>query len=445
MRTYDTIIIGAGPGGYELAVRLVQRGEKVAVIERDRLGGTCLNRGCIPTKCLCATAETAVVAEHAAQFGIETTSVTVNFEKAAERMHSVVNELREGVASVLSGAELIEGEAVLAQGNRVIVGDSQYSAPRIVIATGSKPARLSIPGAELAITSDELLTLTSLPESAVIIGGGVIGMEFASILSALGTEVTVVEYCKEILPPFDPEIARRLRTALTRRGIKIVTGASVKTISRVSGLLRVEWEGKRGSGFAEADQVIMAVGRRPVVPEGCADAGVNIDSKGFIITDEKMATSAQGIYAIGDVNGRCMLAHAAVAQGNVVFDPEQYSFDTSRVPSVVFTLPEAASVGALPAQLDMNGTEYAVSKATYAANGKAQAMGQTDGMVKIIYAPSTGKVLGVSAVGAHASDLIAEASLLIGTGMTVSDFNRTVISAHPTLSEILARALDVHF
>lgn len=158
-----------------------------------------------------------------------------------------------------------------------------------------------------------------------------------------------------------------------------------------------------------------------------------------------MATSAQGIYAIGDVNGRCMLAHAAVAQGNVVFDPEQYSFDTSRVPSVVFTLPEAASVGALPAQLDMNGTEYAVSKATYAANGKAQAMGQTDGMVKIIYAPSTGKVLGVSAVGAHASDLIAEASLLIGTGMTVSDFNRTVISAHPTLSEILARALDVHF
>ena len=438
MTTFDNIIIGAGPGGYELAACLASQGETVAVVERDHLGGTCLNRGCIPTKCLVATAEKVMSAKNADAFGCSIPEITVDYAKAIERMRSVVAGLREGVAAELKGCTVIQGEARLASGRKIEVDGEEYEASkRLVIATGSRPATLPIPGAELAMSSDDALAMDSLPSSVVIIGGGVIGMEFASVFSALGAKVTVVEFCKEILPPFDPELAKRLRTALSRRGIDIVVGAAVNKIEQKDGHLAVTYTGKRGDVTIEAEKAIMAVGRRPVVPEGTEEAGVQLTSKGFIAVDSLMRTNLDGVYAIGDVNGQLMLAHAAIAQGKVVAFEDEKLFNPYRVPSIVFTHPEVAQVGMTPAQLQENGLEFTPVKHLYASNGKAQAMGQAEGFVKFLTLDKHhGQVAGVSIIGAHAADLIAEATMIATDRLSLKDVAKRYIHAHPTLSEL---------
>lgn len=440
--THDIIIIGAGPGGYETAVSAARRGLKVALIERGELGGTCLNRGCIPTKTLCRSAEVAVNMREAAAFGVELPegNVSINYAAIAQRKDDVVAQLRSGVAELLKGVEVIKGEASFVSPGEVSVDGVVYSAPRIIIATGSAPARLPIPGAELAMTSDELLAMTSLPASVVIIGAGVIGLEFASVINAFGVKVTVVEFCREVLPPFDAEVAKRLRMSLKRRGIDILTDTRVTSIEPG---MKVTCVAKGKEKTIEAEAVLMAVGRRPVLPPGLEAMGVSLN-RGAVVVNDAMEVQWDNpgvagdtkLYAIGDVNGRCMLAHAATAQGEIVLG-EKRNLDV--IPSAVFTMPECAMVGLTEEQCVARGLEVKIGKATFRANGKAVAMGETDGMVKIISEASTGRLLGCHICGPHAADLVQEAATVMTAGLpavTIAD----AIHSHPTLGETVRDA-----
>ena len=435
MQEFDNIIIGAGPGGYELAAALSHKGESVLVVERDKLGGTCLNRGCIPTKALCASVNAVLNARFAPVLGVDTGDVSVDYGRVVARMAEVVGGLREGVAGLLGGCEVVNGDAEFCGPKTIKIGEEKYTARRIVIATGSTPAVLNIPGAELAMTSDDALWMDTLPSSIVVIGGGVIGMELASIFNALGTKVTVVEFCKEILPTVDPEIAKRLRTTMSRRGIDIICGAAVEKIDREGDTLQVTYAGKKGVVTVGAERVVMAVGRRPVVPRGFEG---EITPKGFIKVDGLMQTSIAGVYAVGDVNGLLMLAHAAYAQGRVVLHADAGMFNADNVPSVVFTSPEVASVGPSAEDLAGRGQTFHVVKRLFASNGKACADGHSEGVVKFLVSDVDNTVLAVTIIGHHASELITEAAVFVTDRVDVSTIASHYIHPHPTLSEIFA-------
>ncbi len=427
MISADLIIIGGGPGGYETAIEAAAAGLDVILFERGEVGGTCLNRGCIPTKALCRSAEVLDTVKDAATYGVDVTGFTPDYSRAHKRMEEVVTMLRDGVAASLAKVNVINAEATLNADRRVEAAGETYEAPRIIIATGSKPAALPIPGADLAMTSDDLLKLDTLPAGICIIGGGVIGMEFASILNSFGVAVTVVEYCKEILPPFDTDIAKRLRSQLSRKGIKFILGAAVTSIAPG---MTVTYNGKKGEATIEAEAVLMATGRRPVFPDGLEEAGVDFTPKGIITADD-MSTTAPGIYAIGDVNGRCMLAHAATAQGRVVLGEK---IDLDVIPSAVFTHPEVAMVGLTQAQAIDRYDAVEVKSIMYGTSGKAVAMGEPMGLVKMLIVKD--KVVGCSILGAHASDLIQEAALAMAAGLSVDAIADTV-HAHPTLCELM--------
>lgn len=431
MKQYDLIIIGSGPGGQEAAARAVAQGKSVALIEKGLLGGTCLNRGCIPTKCLCAAAERLWSANHSQDFGIECTDVKGDFGIAARRAREVVDSIRNDVASSFGDIDVFEGEARVAEGRTVVVGASFLKGREIIIATGSKPAPFPAEGAEYVEDSDAFLQRESLPARVAIVGGGVIGLEFASVIAAFGSEVTVLEYCSEILPGFDPEVAKRLRSYLGRHGVKFAVGAKVIAVEKDTECLTVRYQAKGKELSVLTDAVISATGRRPVLPEGLADAGVKINERGFIETDDKFATTAQGIYAIGDVNGRCMLAHAASAQAKVVIS----NCTPGVIPAVVFTNPECASVGD---RVTDNDSLKSV-KMPYSANGKALASGEADGFVKLVFT-TDGIIRGCQAVGAHAGDLIGIATLAIDSKMTVFDLADNTVAAHPTFAELLQSA-----
>lgn len=434
----DLIIIGAGPGGYETAAAAARQGLKVTLIEKSDLGGTCLNRGCIPTKALCASASRILALQDAAAFGVEISQWKADFAAAAARMRQVVSGLREGVAMELSKVEIVSGTARLAStGPSVWVGEDRYMADRLIISTGSVPSLLPIPGAHLAMTSDTLLALDTLPPSIAVIGGGVIGMEFASILAAFGVEVTVLEFCKEILPPFDRDVAKRLRSLMSRRGIRIVTDARVTSIAEAAGsTVEVAYEAKGKAQSLAASAVLMAVGRKACLPEGLAEAGIKVDHRGFIMVDDDFRTSREHIYAIGDVNGRCMLAHAASAQGRSVLGED---VNLSVIPSALFTEPEAAMAGLTEEQCRERGLHYRVSRSLYAANGKAAAMGETQGFVKLISQYNGGAILGCHILGAHAADLIQEVATAMSSSLTVRDL-AAAVHTHPSLSEAVWHA-----
>lgn len=440
MERFDLIVIGAGPGGYEAAAEAAALGRKVAVIERDELGGTCLNRGCIPTKALCRSAEVALTIGNSAEFGISSGEPVIDLPQIMARKEQILAGLRESVGMVLKDVTIIRGEAKFITASIVDVNGESYTAPEIFIATGSRPAALDIPGKELAMSSDELLSIQTLPKSLIIIGGGVIGMEFASIFSAFGVKVTVLEYCKEILPPFDAEIAKRLRTALKRRGIEIVTAAQVTAIE--PGMI-VSYDVKGKTKTAEADQVLMAVGRKAVLPEGLAELGVRIE-RGAIAVDDNMKVLFDGsdpsdvtLYAIGDVNGRCMLAHAAYMHGLVALGKARL---TDIIPAAVFTQPECAMVGLTEEKCNAEGREIKIGKAMFRANGKALAMGEPDGLVKIIADAKTDELLGCHICGAHAADLVQEVATAMTAGLKASAISDAV-HAHPTLTEVVKAAV----
>ena len=431
MKEFDLIVIGCGPGGYPAAAAAASDGLNVAIVERGELGGTCLNRGCIPTKCLCRTADVMLTAREAAHFGILTDEPKVDYPAAVARKDAVLNDLRQGVESLLQNVTVIKGEARFCDHNVIEVNLEHYTANKFIIATGSRPAVLPIEGAELALTSDEILAMTELPESLVVIGGGVIGLEFASIFNALGVKVSVVEYCPEILPNFDAEVAKRLRTSLKRRGIDFNLGAAVKAI-RSGGIVVFDQKGKEKE--VQGAQVLMAVGRRPVIPEGL-DCELN---RGAIkVNPDTFETSIPGIYAIGDVNGICQLAHVATAQGLRVVGRD---VEVAPVPAAVFTFPEAATVGITEDAALTQGYDIRVGKATFRSNGKALAMGETDGLVKVVVDNATGLILGASIVGPHAADLIHELSLAMTAGIAAAKV-AAAVHAHPTLAEVLPAAL----
>lgn len=437
--SHQCIIIGGGPAGYEAAAIAARRGLKTLLVEREHLGGTCLNRGCIPTKSFCRSAEVALTVADASTFGIMLPggAPAVDMPAIVARKDAIVEQLRQGVAMLVEGVETVSGEARFTTPGEIEVNGTRYSAPKIIIATGSAPATLPVPGAELSVTSTEMLTLQAVPATLAIIGGGVIGMEFASVFAALGSEVTVIEYCKEILPPFDRDIAKRLRTALQRRGVNFRLSAEVTAIEPAEGVhKRVLFTAKGKPSETVAETVLMAVGRRPVIPAGAAEAGYEITRRGLAV-DSRFETNISGTFAVGDCNGTCLLAHAASAQARLVMGE---NIDLSVIPSAVFTIPECAMAGLTEEQCKEQGKEFTTGKAFYRANGKALAMGETDGLVKTIVSPSTGLILGCHICGPHAADLIAEATLAISARLSANTL-LAAIHSHPTLSELLPASL----
>lgn len=430
MKRYDLIVIGAGPGGYECAAMGAADGLSTLLIERDALGGTCLNRGCIPTKTLCRSAQIAADVADAGAYGIVTGPWHTDMGAIMARKNAVVAQLREGVDMLTTGCDRISGTAHLAAPDVVEVNGEQFTADRIVVATGSVAATLPVPGAELCVSSDTMLDLPELPASLVVIGGGVIGLEFASIYSALGTEVTLVEYAPEILPAFDRDVAKRLRSLMQKRGVSIAVGARVTGITQGNGELTVNYEMKGKPRAATGAMVLMAVGRRPLLPDGLTREMLDT------LDPATLRIPGTPLYVIGDANGRCMLAHAAAAQARMVMG-RQVNMDV--VPSAVFTMPECASVGITEARAAEAGLEFRAVKGMFRSNGKALAMGEPDGLVKLLLTPD-GHILGCSIVGPHAADLIAEVALAMSAGLTATALT-TTIHAHPTLSEALVAPL----
>ena len=405
MEKVDLIIIGAGPGGYRAAEYAAKQGLKVVLFEGSEVGGTCLNVGCIPTKTYVHSA---------------------TFDEARERMATVVSQLRQGVEGILShpNITLVREKGVFMDAHTV--GD--YTADNVIIATGSETKWLPIKGVDdpRVVDSTGLLQLENLPKRLAIIGAGVIGMEFASVFNRFGSEVTVIEYLKECLPALDSDIAKRLRKYLEKQGITFKMKTAVENIADI-----------------DADVVLMATGRKPRVQADFANAGIEYDERKGITVDENFKTTVDGIYAIGDVNGKQMLAHAAEMQSiravNQIIGKID-GIDFSIMPAAIFTQPEAACVGPTEDQLKEQGIAYECKKSFWRANGKALAMGETEGLLKLFVAPD-GQILGCHAYGAHSADIIQEVGVLMCKRTTISEL-ADMVHIHPTLSEILKSAVD---
>lgn len=439
------IIIGAGPGGYETAATAARNGFDVTLIEANEVGGTCLNEGCIPTKALCRTASLLTDLAEAAGYGVDNVSYTLNFPAVMVRKEAIVAQLKSGVETLLSipNLRLVKGTARFVDAHTVEAAGETFTADYIIIATGSVSAMLPIPGHDLpgVITSREMLSLDSIPKRLCIIGAGVIGLEFASIFRTFGSEVTVVEFAKEVLPHFDSDLAKRLRQSLGKRGITIETQSGVTAIEAVEDGLKVIYERKGKTAEVVADKVLMAVGRRANTASlNLADVGVETDRRGIVVND-RMQTSVPHIYAIGDVNGQMMLAHAASFQGERALHAIMGRDDELRLdvmPAAVFTMPEVATVGMTEDDCKAQGVAYSAKKAFFRANGKALCLGESEGYCKLIVAED-GKLLGCHIYGPHASDLVQEACALITKNGTVEDL-RNIIHTHPTLSEVVMTA-----
>ncbi len=426
------LIIGGGPGGYETAVEAAKRGLEVTLINEGPLGGTCLNEGCIPTKTFCHYAE---LIEQNNKAGLD---CKPSFASAAQRKQAVVEQLHGGIDMLLKNVQVVRGKAKFKDTKTVVCEGQEYTADRIIIATGSVSASLPIPGAENCLTSKEILDLTEVPESICIIGGGVIGLEFASILSSFGSQVTVLEYCPNILPRFDVDLAKRLKQSLSKRGIGIEVQAQV---TRIDGNT-VTYLKKDKEFTVQANMVLMAVGRRPNM-EGLnlEAAGIDYTRKGITVNDS-FETSVPGIYAVGDVIGGIMLAHAATYQGlhalNVICG-RQDSIRFDLIPAAVFTIPEVATIGLTEEQCKEQNLQVRCLKSFYRANGKAVSMDETDGYCKLIVSENR-TIIGAHLMGAHASDIIHEIATVMNLGGNL-DMMQSVIHAHPTLSEVLQAAL----
>lgn len=434
----DLIIIGSGPGGYRTAEYAAKNGLSVTIIEEHLAGGTCLNCGCIPTKTLCRNAEMLTMMRQTDEFGLGEIEVKLDFAKVQARRKAVVEQLRNGVETLMQqpGITFVKGRGVIKDAHTVAVNNESYGAKHIIIATGSRAKLLPIEGINQSnvVTSTELLEVETVPQRLCIVGAGVIGMEFASIFSSFGSQVVVVEYLKECLPMLDNDIAKRLRQSIAKRGVEFFMQSGVKAIDGNA----VVFERKGKEQRVEADLILVATGRQPNVENlGLEQIGVNFSSRGIVV-DDNMQTNVPSVYAIGDVNAKCMLAHAAEFQGFRAVNHILGKSDTIRldvVPSAIFTLPEAANVGLTEEQCKQQGMTYICKKSYYRANGKALAMGQTDGMLKLL-ANEDGRIVGCHVFGAHAADLAQEVSALICKQATLAEL-ADMVHIHPTLSEVL--------
>lgn len=449
----DLLIIGSGPGGYRTASYAAKNGLHVTIIEKDQLGGTCLNAGCIPTKCLAHDAEVRIAALSSFD-----TLPSLDFVKVMERKNGVLNQLREGINILLnqSNINLIKGEAHFVSDHIVEVGDRKIEAKNIIIATGSQAKLppfinredyLNSPTLKRSVvTSTELLSIDELPKRLVIIGAGVIGMEFASAFAAFGCQVVVVEYMKECLPMIDSDIAKRLRKMLEKRGVTFYMQSAVEKVIPPTEEDNVDtvvvFNKKDKEIKLEADLVLVATGRQPNVMDiGLDSTNIEYSLKGIPV-DKNMETNINGVYAIGDVNARQMLAHAATFQGFRAVNHILSKQDNIRLeimPSAIFTYPEAACVGKTEEQCKETGGKYTIRKGFYRSNGKALSMNETEGMIKILIGED-GLILGGHAYGSHSADLIQELSALMNRDTTLDEIC-DIIHIHPTLSEILQDTL----
>lgn len=449
MKKSDIIIIGSGPGGYRAALYAARYGLSVTIAEASEIGGTCLNYGCIPTKTLCRNAEILDTLRHADIFGIEGGNYELNFAMVMNRKQSVVSQLRNGVETLMQspGINMVHGTASFKSSKTVVINNEEYTADNIIIATGSSPKCPPLEGIGLpgVVYSKELLNINHIPEHLCIIGAGVIGMEFASIFNSFGSKVTVIEFLKECLPVLDSDIAKRLRQAIGKRGVEFSMQSAVKSIRETTDdngkrQLSVLFEKKGKQQSVNADMVLIATGRKPnTCGLNLESAGVEYSPKG-IVTDEHFMTNVQGIYAIGDVNGHCMLAHAATFQGMHVVNTILGRNDNIRfdiMPSAIFTNPEAACVGISEDKLKTDGKQYVCRKGFYRSSGKAIAMNEADGMIKLLSDPNDNdRIIGCHAYGTHSADIIQEVTALINEEATIQRF-ADIICIHPTLSEIL--------
>jgi dihydrolipoamide dehydrogenase len=484
---FDLVIVGGGPGGYPAAIRAAQYGLRVALIEKERPGGVCLNWGCIPTKAMLRSAEVLELVQHSADFGIAADNVRLDYPAVLKRKDTIVKGLTDGVGQLLkaNGVTYYAGHArftspmlidVVGVGKSPLgAGGPLYNAPsdgvgqptarlagkQVIIATGSTPAQLPIPGADLpgVINSDSAFMLKEVPERIVIIGGGAVGTEWATMFSAFGAEVTLVELLPNLLPLEDEDMGRALGRSFQKRGIKVLTSSTVAKIeeggSKKSQSLKVTITDKDGKNeqTVEADNVLIGVSRRPNTLDLNLDkTGVLTDKRGYITVDDQMRTNVQNVFAVGDVVGKIQLAHVATHQGLVaagVIAGHDERMDYKAVPAATFTHPEVASVGLTEQKAREAGHDVVAGKFPFAALGRAQTYGNTDGLIKVVADKKYGEILGVHIIGPSASDLIPEAVLALQLEATLEDVANT-IHAHPTLGEgsmeaaMVALGLPVH-
>ncbi|MBY0145589.1 dihydrolipoyl dehydrogenase [Neobacillus niacini] len=458
---YDLVILGGGTGGYVAAIRASQLGLKTAIVEKGKLGGTCLHKGCIPSKALLRSAEVYATAKHSEDFGVITSEVSFNFVKVQERKNKIIDQLHKGVQHLMK-----QGKIDVYEGLGRILGPSIFSPmpgtisvemnngeenemlipKNVVVATGSRPRTL--PGldidGEYVITSDEALELETLPASIIIVGGGVIGIEWASMLSDFGVDVTVIEYADTIIPTEDKEISKEMQRLMKKKGIKLVTGAKVlpETLEKGDGVT-ISAEVKAGLKEFKAEKLLVSVGRQANV-EGIGLENTEIQvEKGFIVTNEFYQTKESHIYAIGDVIGGLQLAHVASHEGIIAVehiarkDPSALNYDL--VSRCIYSNPEVSSVGITEEQAKEKGHKVKVGKFSFRAIGKALVFGESDGFVKIVADEETNDILGVHMIGPHVTDMITEAGLAMVLDATPWEIAHT-IHPHPTLSEAIGEA-----
>jgi dihydrolipoamide dehydrogenase len=452
----DIVIIGGGPGGYVAAIRAAQLGANVCMIEKDKFGGTCLNRGCIPTKALYKNAQVINTINKSRDFGITIDNYSINIQDIQNRKNNIVSSLVNGVEKLLqeNNIEVIRGKGIIKDSKTVRVEledgrEKEIKGKNIIIATGSIPDKISIPGINVSgvITTEEMLEFEEIPQNLVIIGGGVVGMEFADIFNAIGTNVSVIEYLPNILNGVDSSISKRYKAIAKRKKINIMVNAKVTKITKDDGGLQVYYETKNNEKTIKVDKVLVAVGRKPNLSNiGLDGTGIIYEEKGIYV-NEDYETSVKGVFAIGDVNGKVMLAHEASHQGIKVVEHIMGLEGKDRnevIPSCIFVFPEIACVGLTEEEAKQKEIDVKIGKFMFSANGKAMTMGEKEGFVKIIANKDNDEILGVHILGPHASDLIHEGVLAINNNLKINDITKT-IHAHPTLSEVFHEAtLDVN-
>jgi dihydrolipoamide dehydrogenase len=444
MEVFDVVVVGAGPGGYPAAIRAAQLGASVAIVEKEKLGGTCLNWGCIPTKTLIAAAETFTRIHEAEAFGIEVKGASINYTAMAAHKNKVVAQLQGGIKQLLTanGVKQFTGTASFKDRNTIVVSDGNViGAKKVIIATGSTSAVPGfLPRHARIVESRGFLDLDKLPASLIVLGGGYIGCELACMAAALGVKVTVVELLDDILILADADVRREVRNHMEKKlGIRVLTGKALEDVRADS----TGVSGKVGVETIEAEMLLCSVGRKPVTDGlNIEAAGLMLSDKGFIEADEYCRTKVATIYAIGDVTGKLQLAHFATsqaiiaAQNAVGVRPQKHE---TLVPSVIFTSPEIGAVGLCEDEARKSGRAIKTGKFRFAALGKAMAAGETAGFVKWVVDAETDRLIGATVVGAHATELIATATSAIRSELTAADFGRTIL-AHPTFGEALMEA-----
>ena len=447
MPDYDVAVIGAGPGGYAAAIRASQLGLKALCVERESVGGVCLNWGCIPSKALLRNAEVLVTVKRAAEFGIAVEGVSADYAAGVARSRKVVERLTKGVGSLLrkNAVDYLEGNACIADAETIEVDGRSIEASHLIVATGASPAAL--PGVRVdgavVLTYREAIVDERAPERVVIVGGGPIGVEFASIYDAYGASTTIVEALPRLLPQEDEEASQTLARAFAKRGIQVVAGAAVSSVEVTGGVATVEVDGADGRRSLAADRVLVATGVRPNTEGlGVENAGATL-RQGFVEVDDNLSANGGGVYAVGDVNGRLPLAHVAQAEG--VFVAERIAglapkpLDYLSMPRAAYCSPQVASIGLTEAGARAQGYEVKVGKFPFAANGKALAAGESEGFAKIVADAATGELLGAHVVGHEATELLGELSLTRMLDGTDIELGR-LVKAHPSMSEAVKEA-----